>query len=458
MYNFIARNILAPVLDLFRGTGTLKQLSFLEKSQWWPPQKIAALQDEKLRKLVLYSYEKVPYYRRLFDEKGLKPDDIKTSKDLAALPILTKGLIRENLQDLTAAGFPENQLIKMTTAGSTGEPLFFHCTKDGQYSCGYAAEQRAYGWAGISMGDKWLSLGIRRQKGNFLQDVQYRVRRLFERALAIDRWDINEGSLPGLIKRLKRFKPVYFRGFPGFVHLMARVMEDRKMNMVRPKAIVTCGEALQDFQRENVEKAFGCKCYSSYGAAEGFSIAFECPTHNGFHIAAEHFIVEIVDDAGQPVPPGLQGRVLITNLHNYAMPFIRYDIGDIGSLPGISCNCGRGLPLMNLSLAKTTDFLATRSRGTLPGMSLPMAFFADWGVQQYQVVQDDPEGVTVYLAPAAIFPAGRREALTKETVNRFKLVLGDDMDINVKFVDQVPVSKYGSWRVVVSNLNSNHKI
>ncbi|OGO15607.1 MAG: hypothetical protein A2Z02_01755 [Chloroflexi bacterium RBG_16_48_7] len=144
--------------------------------------------------------------------------------------------------------------------------------------------------------------------------------------------------------------------------------------------------------------------------------------------------------------------MLITNLHNYAMPFIRYDIGDIGSLSANPCSCGRGLPLMNLLIAKSTDFLVTRSKGPLPGMSLPMAFFADWGVEQYQVVQDMPTGITVYLSINKSRLADHREALTRDIIKRYQAVLGDDMEIKIEFVEQMPYSKYGSWRVVISNL------
>jgi len=130
VYNFIARHILAPVLDFSRGTRTMKCLKELEQSQWWPRDKIVELQNQRLRQLVRHAYGKVPYYRRLFDDRGLKPNDIERAEDLVKLPILTKQLIRNNFDNLVTPGFPAKDLVPNCTGGSTGEPLVFYSTRD----------------------------------------------------------------------------------------------------------------------------------------------------------------------------------------------------------------------------------------------------------------------------------------------------------------------------------------
>ena len=130
MYNSIARHIMAPVLDFSRGTKTMKCLKELEKSQWWSRDSILELQNQRLRQLVKHAYDNVPYYRRIFDERAIKPDDIESSEDLVKLPVLTKRLIRSNFDSLQAKGFPSKEIIPNSTAGSTGEPLWLHSTKD----------------------------------------------------------------------------------------------------------------------------------------------------------------------------------------------------------------------------------------------------------------------------------------------------------------------------------------
>jgi len=154
VYNLIARHMLARVLNFSRGTRTIKCQSELKKSQWWPPDKILELQNQRLRQLVDYAYDNVPYYRLIFDERALKPNDIKSSADLVKLPVLTKKLIRSNFDSMLAQGFPSKDIVLHSTGGSTGEPLRFYSTKNAYNNWGFAAAHRAYGWAGYRIGDK----------------------------------------------------------------------------------------------------------------------------------------------------------------------------------------------------------------------------------------------------------------------------------------------------------------
>ena len=158
MYRWIARHLLAPVLDFWRGTKMLRCLKALEQSQWWPRDRILELQNKRLRWLIRHAYENVPYYRRLFDERALKPGDIKRAQDLVKLPVLTKRLIWDNFDDMMAQGVPSKEVIPQSTGGSTGETLKFYSTKDAYYNWGYAAAQRAYSWAGHEVGDKVIEL------------------------------------------------------------------------------------------------------------------------------------------------------------------------------------------------------------------------------------------------------------------------------------------------------------
>ncbi len=121
MYEFLVKHVFTPVVDFHRGANTMKRLEELEGTQWWPREKILALQDERLRKLVKYAYDSVPYYRRVFEQRALKPEDIVTSGDLVKLPILTRQLVRNNFSDLVARGFPRKELMPCLTGGSTGE-------------------------------------------------------------------------------------------------------------------------------------------------------------------------------------------------------------------------------------------------------------------------------------------------------------------------------------------------
>ena len=222
--------------------------------------------------------------------------------------------------------------------------------------------------------------------------------------------------------------------------------------MLRPKAIITGGEQLYDYQRELFREVFGCETFSHYGAWEALSIACECSQHSGYHIAAENVIVEIVDDDDKPVAVGKEGRILVTNLHNYAMPFIRYDIGDEGTLSDQACPCGRGLPLLATLSGRTCDIIFTRSGKSIPSTGLPRLFFASLGVQQYQIVQENFEKMVVKIVFDREYPQSHVDGLIGEIIRQWRPILGEDMDITVEFVDQIPPTREGKRRVVISKL------
>ncbi len=136
--------------------------------------------------------------------------------------------------------------------------------------------------------------------------------------------------------------------------------------------------------------------------SSGVYIAFQCCKHSSYHIAAENTIVEIVNDKDGPVEQGEKGRILVTNLNNYAMPFIRYDIGDVGVASEKSCSCGRGLPLLDSLEGRSVDVIVTKSRGKISGNYLYYPAdpnFAYWGIEKYQIIQEDYENILIKIVP-----------------------------------------------------------
>ncbi len=410
------------------------------------------LQNQRLRQLVRHAYDKVPYYRRIFDERALKPNDIECSEDLGKLPVLTKQLIRNNFDNLMAPDFPAKELIPNCTGGSTGEPLSFYSTRDDLCIWGFAAAQRAYKWAGNELGEKCLWLRQRQPYRSTMEKLRETAAQFFERILFLDANEMSVESLPLFVKKLEDFQPKFMRGYPSAIYLLARFIEREGKPRLRPKAIITTSEQLYDYQRDLFSKVFQCETYSHYTSWEVHAIATECPEHSGYHIAAENTIVEIADDEGRPVPVGGEGRVLITNLHNYAMPFIRYDMGDLGVSSDKACPCGRGLPLLAALNGRTTDVIFTRSGKSIPGIALPWDFLASLGVEQFQIVQETYERVVVKLVLGREYPGERLDKLTREIISQYRPIFGEDVDITVELVDQILPTEVGKRRVVISNL------
>ena len=452
MYEFLTKHVLAPVLDICRGTETMKCLKELEETQWWPRHKILALQNERLSKLIRYAYDNVPYYHRIFQEKGLKPEDMETSEDLVKLPILTKQLIRNNFSDFVAQDFPKRQLMLRSTGGSTGEPLEFLRTKHDFYNWGSAAELRAYGWAGYELGKKCALLWETYPYKSTIEKFTRTLTSLLERIVVFNALEISVDKLPLLANRLVSFQGGFIRGYPTAIYLLARFIEREGKSKIRPKAIITSGEQLYDFQRELYFKVFKCEAYSHYGSNEAHAIASECSEHSGYHISAENVIIEIVNDEGRPVPVGEEGRILVTNLHNYAMTFIRYETGDVGVISDKACPCGRGLPLLAAVNGRTADVISTKSGGRIPGVALPWGFLASLGVEQFQIVQENYEKVVIKLIIDKEYPRDRVDEIIKEVLRRFRSMFGDDIDVAAELVDQILPTRSGKTRFVISNL------
>lgn len=429
-------------------------LSELERSQWWSRDKILELQNQRLQALVRHAYDNVPYYRRIFDERALKPCNITCSADLKKLPVLNKQIIRNNFDLLKAQDLDARETFSSSTGGSTGEPLFFFSTKDDQHSWGYARALRARSWCGYRMGDKIAVFRRRFPNETVTEKIARGTRRFFRRAVQFDPAIISNESLPLIVRHLKALRPIFIGGYPSAIYLLARYFQEQGALAIELKAIMTGGEQLYDYQRELFYKMFGCETYSYYSSWEVHDIAAECPRHTGYHIAAENIIVEIADEAGNPLPAGVEGRILLTNLHNFAMPFIRYDIGDIGAISDVVCPCSRGLPLLVKLSGRAGAIILTKSGRKIPGRAIDHKFFAHLGVEQYQIVQESYEEIVVNLALGKEYPQEHKEQIIRKVKARYQPMFGNEININVRFVEQIAPAKSGKREVVISKLSS----
>jgi len=450
MYRFVAKHVLAPLLDIYRGTHTMKCLRELEKSQWWPRDRMLALQDERLRILVRHAYDNVPYYRKVFEQRELKPDDIKTSEDLARLPILTKQLVRNNFMDLVARGLPKKEIVLGYTGGSTGEPLRFYRTKD-ERNWGHAAQLRAHRWAGYEIGDKRATVQVRDIYNSTMDKFMRTCQRFLQRIVTFNLLEMSTERLPLYAKKLQDFQPEFIAGYPTAIYLLAQSVEKGGEPKIRPKAIFTGAEQLYDYQRDLFSRVFECEVYSYYSSMEMHNIASECPEHTGYHISSENVVVEIVNSEGELVPVGEEGRVLATNLRNYAMPFIRYENGDAAAISDSICPCGRGLPLLAAISGRTTDVIFTKDGKCIPGLSLPFGVFDSPGIEQFQIVQETRDSVVIRLVLDRACPRNQVDDAVKQILYQYRSILGEDTDVSVEFVDQILPTRSGKRRVVISN-------
>ena len=425
----------------------LRYLKELEETQWWSPEQLRELQNKKLRALIKHAYENVPYYHRIFEERGLSDKDIQTVEDLPKLPILTKNDIRQNFSDLVVRDSKKYKPFLNATSGSTGEPLQYYVTMD-VASINWAGEFRGWGWAGYKLGDKRATLGGSSLIANKPPTLFERVRRRVERNLPLSAVDMNEAKMALYAKQLSEYKPKFVYGYPSAVYIFAGYLRKAGINNIQLQAIFTTAEMLLPQHRQTIEEQFGCKVFDQYGCYDGGPQALECSTHQGYHISAEKAIMEFVDENGNPVSPRHPGEIITTDLHNYAMPFIRYTVGDMGTLAEEQCPCGRGLPLMKSIEGRTTDLIVFSNGVTLSGPALTLVF-KDCHIRQYQVIQEAKDKLIIKVIKAD----GYTDQDTEHFLGIIRAHAGEGIKIETEFVDEIPTTKAGKYRFIISKVS-----
>jgi len=423
----------------------------LKTTEWYSPKQVRELQEIRLRQLIRHVYLHVPYYSQLMQANDLTPEDIHSIEDLQKIPFLTKASLRENLYfDLFADNHRKPDMLKIATSGSTGEPLVHYADRR-QLEMRWASTFRSGEWTGWRFGDRQARLWHQTLGMSKSQVFKEYLDAFFMRRLFIPAYEMNEDSLQQLIEKLRRFKPVLIDGYAESFNFLAHYARNHGIAGLQPKAIMTSAQIMPPQVREVIEREFRTSVFDKYGSREFSGIAYECDQHQGHHIVAESYIVEILKD-GRPARPGELGEVVITDLNNYAVPLIRYRIGDLAVAidPDEACACGRGLPRIGRIEGRSQAIIFCANRTWLPG-----TFFAhffkdyDFAVRQYQVVQREENAIELKIVPESGFSATVQE----EIVAHLHRYMGEAMDIRVELVEQIPMLRTGKRTGVISYLD-----
>lgn len=452
-YPFLIQNLVLPFYDLVRETSRFSRGRILQETQWLRREEIERLQNRNLRALLKHAYETVPYYRRVFKERRLTPGDIRNTSDLTKLSQLTKEDIKKSSSELISVNYDRGRLVPYQSGG-TGNPIRFFITKE-SYSWEVSAEFRAYGWAGYKLGDRCFMFWGSPFDLSKANAMIKRINTIIERVFIADTYVLSDKVFAESARILRKFRPKIIRGYTSSVLMMAKYLNDMHIRDVRPKAVITSAETLYDSMRKTIEDAFDCPVFDYYGSREIGAIAAECEEHHGYHISAENVVVEFVDD-GESVSAGERGLILITNLANYGMPFIRYKLGDVGISSADTCPCGRGLPLMSAIEGRTSDFMASYDRNqdrVIPvGPVYPVIITAAMHlpIEDCQVVQESLDRLVIKVVKGAKYS----EQHTKLLIDYMQKYLGSSTNIVVEFVDSIPPLPSGKHATFISRIDS----
>jgi len=370
---------------------------------------------------------------------------------LREFPILTKRLQQEHEGELFARDVDRRRMHIKYTGGSTGEPTRFwqDWCRDMVRELGAYRDEMYTGWRpGEGTGLIWYRETGWPWESSFLYRLMNAVAKAY---VALNPFQMTPERMWEFLNLLERYRPVILRCETSAVYEFARFLEEERLTdrarALRLRGVVCSCENVYTFQRECIERLFGCKVFSLYGSREMHVVAMECAAHNGLHISADNVVVEILDDEGNPVPPGETGRIVVTDLWNLGFALIRYDLGDLGYFlreDKEPCPCGVTFPRLGGIVGRTLDFFTLKDGSRIYGLHFIHLLYGFPGVRKYQIVQETLDEFTLLIV-------GDRKLVEKGLPDLLKKFPAG-VKVNVRFCDEIPLTVGGKRHYVISRV------
>lgn len=417
------------------------------KRAYWSPRQLEEYQNRQLKRVIRHAYDYVPFYRRKLREAGLFPDDVKTKADLNKLPIIRKKEIKQNAPDLLAVGCDFKKLRKVSTSGSTGEPLFLYLSEP-ELEYRKAKHLRANISVGQNAFDRWVTL-VGPQHVNKTGALQRFAGLYVPVTLSV------YNDVQTQIRLLEKLRPDVLDGYSSSLLVLAQALERESTKNFHPRFLIGGAELIDSLSRQYIQSVFGVPFYDQYSSVEFERMAWQCPHQSEYHMDADALIIQFVDKNGQEVSPGETGEIVCTSLFNYAMPLVRYAIGDMGTPSNGACNCGCTLPLMKMVEGRKDSFLLLPNGQMLTPRAFTYAvhdfrYYQD--IEKFRIIQKDIDNFEFYLKMKnSNLP---KEMLRRELYEHLTSLLNlKGARFEISFVDDIPLDRNGKLSIVVSKLS-----
>ncbi len=350
-----------------------KYLDELMRSQWFSYEEFRELQDAQLRSLLKEAVDKVPYYRSACGDLAGRIDSI-TLDSINEIPILEKSTLRARTQEFINKERLRYGYSQTQTSGTSGSPLEIpHDIRSLRYTV--ALRGRQFRWAGITGDEVNILLTSRLILGKKDGPPFWRYNAA-EHQWLFSLYHITDKNLPKYINKIAAIKPGYISGISSALYELARWIKDNnRLGDIRPWAIISTGETLYDFQREEIERAFSSRIFDYYASSEGAPFITQCCA-GGLHLNPESGIIEFLRPDETPARRGEDAEMVVTSFHQRTVPLIRYRIGDTAALAeNQHCPCGRQMPLVEYIGGRESDTLYSSERGRVGSAALSTLFY-----------------------------------------------------------------------------------
>lgn len=443
-----------PAVPVPDGTRAWPLYLELARTQWLPPAEIERGQLAQLRSLLAHCAEHVPYYRDLFAAAGIDPAAVRTCDDFRRVPVLTRRTYQDQFARFQAVVLPAGmtKIGVARTSGTTGIPVEVWQTNVVN-SWWLAAYLRDAEWGRIRQTDTLAIIKASGKTGPELDALMTGVRlpcwhpgvhKLVETGPAFG-MDVHQ-TADRQLAWLREVDPHYLQSYPSnLVHLAGLVRESGR-RLPRLKTVLALAETLTDDDRAAIESAIGVPVWNVYSCFEAGALASPCPAGGGMHVHAENVLLEVLDADGRPCGPGETGRVVLTTLHNFLTPFVRYEIQDEATVGESPCPCGRGLPRLTRVLGRKHPVLTLPDGTKKVSTALMLGVRRTEACHQVQFIHRAAAHMVVRVVPNQSWSADRHPAEIRAAVGAF---FASPVRVDVEAYDTLPLPPGGKLRVIV---------
>lgn len=454
LHNFL-RVIYHKVPDSIRyGKIYRKQLKFLKITRTWSDKEIEEWQFFKLKSLINDAYKHTKYYKKLFDELKIKPEDIRSNKDFEHIPFVTREILQKNREDFISTRFKRKELKYATTSGTSGVPLGIYLLKDH-----YKPIEMAF------LHDIWTRFGYKTNRKNAhlrgysIKNDIYQKHGLH---LLLSSYKLKDENIDKYLNAIRTFEPEFIQAFPSSIYIVCKYMAENSLPPLHSvKLLLLSSENLYEFQRELIKKTLNISVCNLYGHVEVSAIAANCPESDFFHFYPEYGYVEILNEKHKPCTQENEiGEIVATSFVNPAFYLIRYKTGDLVEFTNKRCRCGWKGKLVKTIKGREQDFIITKRKQKMRlfmgvnSLTNVASIHSDifQKVLNFQFVQEYPGQVVFTYIPKRSFKKEHETIIFSHLCNLF----GKDIDLKLQRVNHIELNARGKQRYLIQHLKIDY--
>lgn len=433
-------HILLPLAETIKGTNSYQWRRRIEKMASWSPEQIQAWQEEKLHALIEHVYNHTKYYRRVMDERGLKPLDIRTAEDLQKLPIINKEIANAHFDEIVPDNLSLFRYRKGKTGGTTGEPMYYYCDED---TWGYVTAAKVYYWRsyGYQYGEPFAAMG----SASLFAKKPSLVRRIYDKIrneVPMNTVNLTDELCEKYISIIREKKIRYIYGYAASIYIFTRYIATHGIDLKQIEGVFTTSENLTDEYRKLIEETYECKVRDCYGARDAGITAYETDYHHyevGYNVIAE--VINPIEEN--------TGTLLSTNLLNYTFPLIRYQFGDEVELAPAGESTAYNGQVIKRVIGRTSDVMRLENGHSMTATGFAM-IMQEFDIVAFSFDKTGLNEVTLTIQPIKGKYNEKQEVEIQRTIYMY---VGEDAKLNIKYVEKFEALANGKRRYFMNNLS-----